>query len=101
MKERETITMQQLTLAQAIAGFPGCDTDDLKELLAEGQISDLEPDYLRLFFYEGRLFSCVYEISYLGWSEWSARGWHDLENVDYPLEERFREANFSFLEPVT
>ncbi len=100
MNNRETISLQRLTFAQAAERFPGSDTQETKELVSEGQVSDLEPDYLRLVVHEGRLLSCVYEVSYLSWSEWRDGDWHDLDNVDLELGERFDAADFEFLPPA-
>lgn len=100
-RNAETITLQQLTFAQAATQFPGCDTQETKDLVAEGRVSDLEPDYLRFFLYQGRLLSCVYEISYLGWSEWrDGDTWHDLDNVDWELDSRLDVADLVFLPPI-
>lgn len=99
--DREVITLQQLTLAQAADRFPGCDDEEVRTLVASGPVTSEEPDYFRLFVHEGRLLSCVYEISYLGWSLWQDGAWHDLDGVDWELDSRFQRANLVFLDPVS
>jgi len=96
------LALQQLTPAQAEAQFPGCTADDdVKEMLAVGAISSLEPDYFRLFLHEGRLLGTNYEVGWLGWSEWVNGEWRSLEDADYLLLVRLREDGFQCLPAVS
>ena len=100
VNDRETVSLQLLTPVQAAAQFPGSDTEDCKEMLAQPPIPG-EPDYLRFVTYEGRLLSCTYEISYLGWTEWDPRpgfrGWRDLDDSDFELSQHLEAADIEFL----
>lgn len=90
-------TLQQLTLAQAGNQFPGCLTDELLEVDATNQ---LEAGYHKLATYNGKLYSCTYEIGWLGWSVWQDGEWQDLDHADGDLFGRWLEEDrFTFVDP--
>ncbi len=84
------ITMVQLTLAQAIKQFPGCDTEDLLECATQNAV---EPGYHKLCTLDGRLLSMCYEIGFLSWSIWDGEDWCNLEDASPELSVRMEMAD--------
>ena len=82
------ITLKKLTLAQAEKQFPGCITEEIKELQ---EVNKLEAGYHELGSLDGKLLSSCYEIAYLSWSIWQDGEWQDLDHADYALLERLNE----------
>jgi len=98
MAKPERFVMQQLTLRQAQKQFPGSVDDEVRDI---NKTNRLEKNYFRLVTYQGKLYSCTYEIAWMGWSVWNGKEWQDLDHADGALFERFTEADgFTFKPPV-